>query len=278
MFKIKQKVITMTIREPVVAGQFYPGTKAGLEKTLASLIDKKEKQEKALGAMSPHAGYIYSGAVAGKVFSRLAPKELFIIIGPNHTGMGKAFSISTQDSWKTPLGSVEIDKEFADYLIESSKLFKADETAHAYEHSVEVELPFLQYTMRNFKILPLCIASININELKKAAQELVAAIKELKKDVTIIASSDMTHYESQETAKTKDMKAISAILNMDEDGLLEKVTSMNISMCVVAPVVMTLHATKSLGAKVAKLVDYKTSGDTTGDYFSVVGYGGVIIY
>lgn len=268
----------MITREPVVAGQFYPGTKAGLERTLLSLIDKKEKREKALGAMSPHAGYVYSGAVAGKVFSRLTPKELFIIIGPNHTGIGEAFSIFAEGLWKTPLGSVEIDKEFADYLINNSGLFKADETAHAYEHSIEVQLPFLQYTMRDFKILPLCIARIDVNELKKAAQELAAAIKELKKDVTIIASSDMTHYEPQEAAKTKDMKAISAILNMDEDELLNKVTNMNISMCGVAPVIMTLHATKALGAKTAKLIDYKTSGDTTRDYFSVVGYGGVIIY
>lgn len=266
-----------TIREPIVAGQFYPGVKASLEQTLLKLTDKKVKREKAIGAMSPHAGYVYSGAVAGKVFSTLAPKELFIIIGPNHTGMGKPFSVFTEGSWKTPLGSVEVDKEMAGYLIDNSELFKADEVAHAYEHSVEVQIPFLQFMMNDFKILPLCVASLNIDELKKAGEEIAKAVKELKRDVTIIASSDMTHYEPHKVAKEKDKQAISAILHMDEDELVKKVTDMDISMCGVAPVVMTLSASKIIGAKEAKLVDYKTSGDASGDYSSVVGYGGVII-
>lgn len=267
----------MITREPAVAGQFYPGTKLSLEKMLSSLIDKKEKKMKAFGAVSPHAGYIYSGIVAGKVFSRLMPKELFIIIGPNHTGVGETFSVFREGLWKTPLGSVEVDKEFADYILDNSKLFKSDEAAHTYEHSIEVQLPFLQYVMSNFKILPLCIASLDIDELKGAAKDLTQAIKELKRDVTIIASSDMTHYEPQKIARTKDMQAISAILNMNEDELFEKVNNMNISMCGVAPTIITLNATKAIGAKEAELADYKTSGDTTGDYSSVVGYGGVII-
>lgn len=267
----------MKTREPVVAGQFYPGTKINLEKTLSSLIDRKKKQEKVIGAISPHAGYVYSGAVAGGVFSRLMSKELFIIIGPNHTGMGETFSVSTQGLWKTPLGSVEVDREFADYLISKSNFFKADEAAHTYEHSIEVQLPFLQYIMSGFEILPLCIANTDINDLKKSAEELTKAIKELKRDVTIIASSDMTHYEPQKTAKTKDMQAISAILKMDEDELLDKVTNMNISMCGVAPVAITLNTAKAIGAKEAVLVDYQTSGNATGDYFSVVGYGGIIL-
>ena len=267
----------MKTREPVVAGQFYPGTKAGLEKMLSTLINKKEKKELVLGAMSPHAGYVYSGGVAGEVFSKLSPKKLFIIIGPNHTGMGESFSVFPQGQWRTPLGSVEVDEEFANYLINNSKLFKADEIAHTYEHSVEVQIPFLQYVMSDFKILPLCISSLNIDDLKKAGQELAKAIKELKRDVTIIASSDMTHYEPHEEAKTKDMQAIQTVLKMDEDELLKTVTKMNISMCGVAPVIIALSATKAIGAKEAEFIDYKTSGDTSGDYSSVVGYGGVII-
>lgn len=267
----------MIIREPAVAGQFYPGTKARLEKTLSTLINKNDKREKVLGAISPHAGYVYSGAVAGGVLSKLMPKELFIIIGPNHTGIGEAFSVFAEGQWKTPLGSIEVDEELARCLINNSEVFKRDEAAHTYEHSIEVQLPFLQYMMTGFKILPLCIASTNIDDLKNAAKELVGAIKKLKRDTTIIASSDMTHYEPHETAKTKDMQAISAILDMNEDALWKKVTSMNISMCGVAPVAITLNATKAIGAKEAKLVDYKTSGDTSGDYFSVVGYGGLII-
>jgi len=267
----------MNIREPVVAGQFYPGTKAGLEKALAKLIKRNDKRENVLCAMSPHAGYVYSGAVAGEVFSRLIPKKLFIIIGPNHTGMGKPFSVSPEGSWKTPLGTVEVDEELAECLVNNSGLFRGDETAHAYEHSIEVQLPFLQYIARDFKILPLCVASVRMADLKKAGQELAAVLKKLKNDVTIIASSDMTHYEPHEVAKSKDMQAISAILKLDEDELLEKVVKMDISMCGVAPVIIGLSASKSMGAKVAELVDYKTSGDTSGDYSSVVGYGGVII-
>ena len=264
-------------REPVVAGQFYPGTKEDLERTLSTLINKKGKREKVIGAMSPHAGYIYSGAVAGSVFSTFTPRKLFIIIGPNHTGKGVPFSVFAEGTWQTPLGAVEIDREFSKYLIDNSKLFKADQIAHEHEHSIEVQIPFLQYTMSDFNILPICVASLNINELKKAGEEIAKAVKDLERDATIIASSDMTHYESHDSAKEKDMQAISAILHMDEDELLEKVTSMNISMCGIAPVIMTLSASKTIGAKEAKLVDYKTSGDSSGDYSSVVGYGGVII-
>ena len=265
------------VREPVVAGQFYPGAKASLKGVLSSLVDKNKKREKVIGAMSPHAGYVYSGAVAGGVLSLLSPKELFIIIGPNHTGTGEPFSVFSEGSWKTPLGTVEVDKEFAGRLIGASLLFKADRLAHAHEHSIEVQIPFLQYIVDSFKILPLCVASLDMKELKKAGAEIASAIKESKRDVTIIASSDMTHYESHEAAKEKDMQAISAILRMNEDELLQKVGTLNISMCGVAPVIITLCASKAIGAKEAKLVDYKTSAEASGDYSSVVGYGGVIL-
>lgn len=267
----------MPLREPVVAGQFYPGTKTSLEKALSALIDKKAKKQNSIAAVSPHAGYVYSGAVAGKVFSMISPKDLFIIIGPNHTGAGNPFGVYAKGSWKTPLGTVDIDEEFAEALINGSALFRADEKAHAYEHSIEVQVPFLQYAMGGFKILPLCVASAEISELKEAAADLVRSIKALKRESTIIASSDMTHYEPHDTAKAKDMKAISAMLDMDEDRLWQTVHSINISMCGVSPVVMTLNAAKAIGAKKAELVDYKTSGDASGDYYSVVGYAGLII-
>ncbi len=266
-----------TTREAVVAGQFYPGSKSGLEKMLSNLTDTKKNRERVLGAMSPHAGYIYSGAVAGAVFSRIASKELFIIIGPNHTGTGEPFSIFTEGRWKTPLGAVEIDSEFATFLVNNSEFFKSDEVAHAYEHSIEVQIPFLQFLMKDFKIVPICLSSMDMDKLKKIASELARAIRETKREVVIIASSDMTHYEAHESAKKKDMQAISAILNMNEEKLFEKIQSMDITMCGVAPVIVALNTTKSLDAKKAELVDYKTSGDSSGDYSSVVGYGGVII-
>ena len=267
----------MNVRKPVVAGQFYPGTKKELERTLSGLIDKDQIKEKVLGAVSPHAGYVYSGGVAGEVFSHLKPEPLYVIIGPNHTGIGQPFSVFPRGKWGTPLGEAEVDEELAKYLVGGSSLFRPDETAHAYEHSIEVQLPFLQYIADDFKILPLCVAGTNMNDLKKAGSEIFAAISALKKDAVIIASSDMTHYESQRSAKTKDMRAISAITKMDEDDLLKTVVEMDISMCGVAPVVIAMVAAKAMGATKAELIGYKTSGEASGDYDSVVGYGGLII-
>jgi AmmeMemoRadiSam system protein B len=263
-------------REPVVAGQFYPGTRAGLEKALCALTESG-KAEAVIGAMAPHAGYVYSGGVAGKVFSRIKKRALFVIIGPNHTGAGEPFSVFSEGEWGTPLGSVSIDEEFTECLLGKSALFKRDRTAHDHEHSIEVHVPFLQYLMGGFKIAPVIIGSSDIAKLKKAGSEIADTVKALKKDAVIIASSDMTHYEPQTTAEKKDKEALSAVLGLDEDGLAEKVAAMDISMCGAAPVIITLAAAKCLGAKSAELVDYKTSGDVSGDYSSVVGYGGVII-
>lgn len=264
------------VREPVVAGQFYPGTKASLEKALSALIEKGKKED-VLGAMSPHAGYVYSGGVAGKVLSRIKERDIFIIIGPNHTGRGEPFSVFPNGQWRTPLGIVDIDEDFTDHLVGKSALFKQDQAAHAYEHSIEVQIPFLQYLIKDFKIAPIVVGSMNIKNLKEAGKEIGKAIKLLKKDAAIIASSDMTHYEPQGAAEKKDKEALSAILELDEEGLAKKVASMDISMCGVAPVIIMLSAVKYLGAAKAELVDYKTSGDISGDYSSVVGYGGVII-
>lgn len=266
----------MRIRKPVVSGQFYPGAKDGLAKMLSGLT-QDGKREEAIGAMSPHAGYVYSGGVAGKVMSRLKERDLFVIIGPNHTGRGEPFSVFSSGKWETPLGTVDIDAEFAGRLTEQSELFRPDETAHVLEHSIEVQIPFLQYLMKDFRIVPIVIGSMDIKKLKKAGVEIAGILKELKKTATIIASSDMTHYEPQAEAEKKDRSALSAILNMDEDGLADMVARMDISMCGVAPVIAMLSASKSLGARGAELIDYRTSGDSSGDYSSVVGYGGVII-
>ncbi|MBN1872554.1 MAG: AmmeMemoRadiSam system protein B [Candidatus Omnitrophica bacterium] len=267
----------MPTRTPVVAGQFYPSRKMSLEKELSNLTKKSQIREKVYGAIVPHAGYVYSGGVAGEVFSRLAPSELYVILGPNHTGRGKAFSVFSEGDWDTPLGSVEIDSDFAAYLISNSSLYKKDSSAHSLEHSIEVQLPFLQHLMKDFKILPICVGGADLEDLKRASSELAKALQDSKKNVTIIASTDMTHYEPHNVAKAKDMEALTAILKMDEDGLWKKVNEMNISMCGIAPVIMMLRAAKNLGAKSAELVDYKTSGDTSGDYSSVVGYAGVLI-
>lgn len=265
------------IRNPVVSGQFYPASPSQLKAMIEGFIDKKAVKEEVIGLVSPHAGYIYSGPVAGAVISRTKFKDTFIILGPNHTGRGKPLSIMTQGVWKTPLGEVEIDSELGRQILATSSYLQADHVAHQYEHSIEVQLPFLQYFKRDIKIVPILLAYTTGATYKKIGKEIAKAIKDLNKEAVIIASSDMTHYEPQESAQRKDNQAIDAILDLNEDELLKRVDELKISMCGCAPVVSLISATKELGATRAELVKYQTSGDTTGDYSSVVGYAGIII-
>ncbi len=265
------------IRNPVVAGQFYPESADQLKAMMAGLVDEKAAKEEVIGLVSPHAGYIYSGPVAGAVISRIKFKDTFVIIGPNHTGSGKPLSIMTQGVWKTPLGEVEIDSELGKQILAISSLLEEDYRAHQYEHSIEVQLPFLQYFKPDIKLVPIILAHGTAAVYKEIGLEIARAIKDLKREVIIIASSDMTHYEPQESAQRKDSQAIEAMLDLNEDELLRRVDDLNISMCGYAPVVSLISAAKELGAKGAELVRYQTSGDTTGDYSSVVGYAGIVI-
>jgi AmmeMemoRadiSam system protein B len=267
----------MVVRPPAVAGQFYSADKAALAKEVARLTDPAAKREECLGAVSPHAGYIYSGPVAGKTLSRVAFKDSFIVMGPNHTGIGKPFSIMSKGSFKTPLGEVKIDTELAEAILKGSRRMEEDASAHGYEHSVEVQLPFLQQAGGAITFVPIVIAEQAIGELKAAGRDLAAAIKGWGRRAVVISSSDMTHYESDRSAREKDKKAIDAILALDEDRLMKEIIERDISMCGFAPTIVMLSALKELGAKKAELVDYKTSGDASGDYTSVVGYAGIII-
>jgi len=265
------------IREPIAAGQFYPGSADGLKKMLESMVDDRAEKVNAIGLISPHAGYIYSGVVAGAVISRIKFSNTFVLLGPNHTGRGKDFSIMASGSWITPLGEVEIDAQLAKRIIASSSYLEEDMAAHQYEHSLEVQLPFLQYFKSDVRIVPVILGQARGGIYKKIGKELAGTIKESKQRVTILASSDMTHYEPQESARKKDNKAIEAILNLDEDELLRRVADFDISMCGYAPVVTLISAAKELGAKKAELVKYQTSGDASGDYRSVVGYVGILV-
>ncbi len=265
------------VRNPVVAGQFYPESASQLKAMLEQLVDEKAAKEEVIGLVSPHAGYIYSGPVAGRVISRIKFKDTFVIIGPNHTGRGEPLSIMTEGIWKTPLGEVEIDSELAEQILTASSHLAEDYRAHQYEHSIEVQIPFLQYFKSDIKLVPIVLAHTSGAIYKEIGREIARAIKDLNKEAVIIASSDMTHYEPQETAQRKDNQAIEAMLDLNEDELLRRVDKLNISMCGYAPVVSLISAAKQLGATGAELVRYQTSGDTTGDYTSVVGYAGIII-
>src|SRR4030042_4947498 len=221
----------MVIRSPVVAGQFYAGSASALERQIKGYIDEKAQKEEVIGLLSPHAGYMYSGPVAGATISRIVIRDTFVILGPNHTGRGKPFSIMTEGSWETPLGSVEIDSGLGKELLGRSRLLEEDTLAHAYEHSIEVQIPFLQYFKKDIKIIPIILAPAPGAPYKEIAKAISEAIKGLGREAVILASSDMTHYEPHDSAKAKDARAIEAILALDEDELLSRVRSLNITMC-----------------------------------------------
>jgi AmmeMemoRadiSam system protein B len=265
------------MRQAVVAGQFYPASASELRSMLKGLVDERAKKQDAIGLISPHAGYIYSGAVAGAVISRIKFKDTFIIMGPNHTGMGKPFSIMTEGSWQTPLGEVEVDAGLGKKILANSRYLEEDSLAHLHEHSIEVQLPFLQYFKPDFKLVPIVFAPADGTVYKEIGEAIAKAVKESGNKAVIIASSDMTHYEPQAQAEKKDTQAIEAVLALDEDRLLKRVGELDISMCGYAPAASLIVAAKELGAKGAELIKYQTSGDTTGDYSKVVGYAGIII-
>jgi len=264
------------IRQPAVANQFYPGREKDLKKEIAGRIKEDQERESVLALVSPHAGYMYSGNVAGTVYSRAEITDDVIIMGPNHHGIGDPFAVMENGEWKMPGGSININEKLADLLIEESKWLSADSRAHIEEHSLEVQLPFIQYVNPNAEFVPIVLGRADFKICEEIGMAMARAIKRYGKPVVIVSSTDMTHYESQESAKRKDKMAIDKILSLDPSGLLETVNRNNISMCGVIPTTITLVAAKELGATKATLVDYATSGDVSGDY-SVVGYAGFII-
>lgn len=273
---------TNEIRKPAVAGQFYPASEKEIKRLIERLIEKQSlpKNQEAIGCVLPHAGYVYSGQVAALTLASVNIKNKIIILGPNHTGYGTNFSIVSKGCWQTPMGEVKIAEELAKKILSSCKFLTEDSLAHQYEHSIEVELPILQYFKKDFEIVPIAILSNETSLLKELGVAIADSIKELglKNSAMIIASSDMTHYEPQSSAEKKDKIAIQSILDLDEDSLMRNIKELGITMCGYAPVIAMLAAAKHLGAKSANLVKYATSGDTTQDKTSVVGYAGITIY
>jgi len=267
------------IRRPVVAGQFYPQTEASLRKMLAGLVDPASEKQDAIGVIMPHAGYVYSGQVAGLTISKVELKKTVIILGTNHTGSGEKFSIMTGGSWATPLGEVKIDSEIAGSILKEGGLLKEDALAHLQEHSIEVEIPFLQYLNGDIKIVPIVISSLaGLSECQRLGEDIANGFKKIGRSGLFMASTDMTHYESAETAKEKDRLAINAVLELDEKKLFDIVKEKGLSMCGLPAACVLISVCKNLGAKKAGLVKYQTSGDISGDYASVVGYAGMIIW
>jgi len=265
------------IRNPAVANQFYPGEEKVLMENIKELILEGRPKKKALGIISPHAGYVYSGRVAGEVFSSIILPKNILLLGPNHTGLGAKAAIMTEGSWRTPLGLAQINSTIAKALLESSPIIEEDSKAHQREHSLEVQIPFIQYLMKDFSIIPLSLKHLTFEQCEEMGHAMANALKKLGEEILILASSDMTHYESQSSAKAKDEKALAEILNLSPKGLYDVVHSYDISMCGVIPTTVMLVITKDLGARRAELVRYSTSGDVNKDYSHVVGYAGVVV-
>ncbi|HOK79225.1 MAG TPA: AmmeMemoRadiSam system protein B [bacterium] len=266
------------IRKPSVSGYFYPGDKNKLVDNLKQYIVAEGEKISAIGAICPHAGYIYSGKTAGKVYGKIIPPETVIIVGPNHHGYGEPYAIDENDYWETPLGLVEIDNEIRKQLLAHSRYLQTDSTAHMAEHSIEVQVPFLQYIKPDVKIVPVVLSSYHdANPWYEIGYTIGLVLSECKTHIMVIASSDFTHYEPAEDAEKKDKLAIGAILQLDADNFLTTVSKNDISICGFVPIVTVITAAKVLGARKGILVDYSHSGQVSGDFQQVVGYAGIIL-
>ena len=265
------------IRQPAVAGQFYSGTEQALRQELQQLIPDNNLKQRAIGVISPHAGYIYSGSTAGKMLAGIAIPRTVIILGPNHHGIGSLAALSPEDSWQTPLGTVPIEKRLAGLIQKQVPAIQEDAAAHFREHSLEVQVPFLQYLRPDVTIVPICLAFGDYAGCEIVGNGIAAAIREFGEPVLILASSDMTHYESAASAKQKDSLALERALALDPQGLVKVCRGNRISMCGVIPAAVMLVAAKALGATSANLVDYTTSGEVSGNYNQVVAYAAVTV-
>lgn len=265
------------VRYPVVAGKFYPEDPYQLREQLNAFFKAEATPAPALMAMCPHAGYVYSGATAAKVLARTQIPNKIIVAGPNHTGRGARAALMSQGAWQTPLGQVELDSHLGQALKDASPLVQEDAQAHQMEHSLEVQIPLLQHLREKFLLTPLCLGGLSLSECLELGAALAKVIKAAGEPVLMVASTDMTHFESAQQAKIKDEQALERVLALDPQGLFNIVRGLNISMCGVLPTTVCLAAALELGATSAELVEYTNSGAVTGDNSDVVGYAGVVV-
>lgn len=265
------------VRHPAVAGRFYPRDRDTLLKDVQSYVSPQAAAAPALGCIAPHAGYVYSGAVAGAVFASVDPPQRYIVLCPNHTGKGRPLAIMSSGTWETPLGQAPIDSPLAEALKKRFPLLTEDADAHRSEHAAEVELPFLQARRPDFTFVPIALGTGQFDVLEKLGEAVADAVQAQGQRILIVASSDMNHYENDAITRVKDHKAIGRILALDARGLFEVVTKEHVSMCGFGPAIVMLTAARTLGATSAELIKYATSGDVSGDREMVVGYAGVVV-
>jgi AmmeMemoRadiSam system protein B len=276
------------VRKPLYAGTFYENSSENLKNQIKTCYTHthgpgkiptvQKGPRKIVGLVCPHAGYIYSGPIAAHSYNYLATDgkpDVFVILGPNHRGQGTGLSIMTEGVWQTPLGDVLVDEETADQILNFSEIIDIDDMAHTYEHSIEVQLPFLQYLYESpLKFVPISFLLQDLESSREVGQAIAKALD--GKNAVIIASTDMTHYEPHKIAEKKDKKALNAIEKLDEKTFYSIIESYHMTACGYGPVMALITAAKFLGAEKGNLLCYKTSGDITGDYSAVVGYASVV--
>ncbi len=265
------------IRPPAVAGRFYPSDPKDLTRQIEEFTSSATEKRRAIACVVPHAGYVYSGGVAGAVYSALEIPTRCILLGPRHFQQGQPMAILTEGSFQTPLGEARIDSAMAEELARACPLLREDTVAHAREHSLEVQLPFLQQIAPDFRFAPVVLATDRYDAMAELGRAVAHVVRAHREPVLVIASSDMNHYESDALTRAKDKKAIARILALDPRGLYDTVRGEGITMCGYAATVAMLVAARELGAKEATLVRYATSGDVNGELDEVVGYAGIIV-
>jgi len=264
------------VRAAAVAGSFYPGRPGELRRMIDRFVGSSKPDARALAVIVPHAGYVYSGSVAGAVFASVILPETFVILAPAHRMQRPVFAVMTEGFWETPLGTVPVDGRLAASIQRRCPAMTHDPEAHAQEHSLEVQIPFLQYFRKEISIVPIIVSSrASLEDLGSMGEAVAAAIRDDGRDVLVVASTDMSHYISASKAKLLDGRAIERILALDASGLVKTVFEHDISMCGVLPAAAAVKAAVSLGATRAELVRYANSGEVTGDDREVVGYAGL---
>ena len=266
------------MRLPAVAGQFYPADPLELTRLIRkfSAEDPASPKTRVRACLVPHAGYIYSGGVAGTVFARMILPKRILVLGVRHSPMGEDLAILSEGAWRTPLGDAPVDEQLAQRVKAACPGLREDGVAHSREHSLEVEIPFLQILDPGFSFVPVAVGTSRFEELQAVGMGLARVLRESKEDILVVTSSDMNHYEPDEGTRIKDAKAIERMEAVDARGLFDVCRKEKISMCGLGPAVVMLTAMKELGVARGELVRYTTSGDVNGDRTAVVGYAGMI--
>ncbi|HEY3171028.1 MAG TPA: AmmeMemoRadiSam system protein B [Thermoanaerobaculia bacterium] len=267
----------MGIRHPAVAGLFYDASRESLERHVESLLPADASARPAIGAIVPHAGYVYSGPVAGAVYARLRLPRTAVILCPNHTGRGAPAALDPSDAWRTPLGDVPLARQLAERLLALAPSLEEDSEAHRREHSLEVQLPFLKVLRPDVELVPVCLGQASLSLCREVGEALARLVREEDEPPLLLASSDMNHYESRRVGRAKDDIALGQVEALDPEGLFQTVLAKSISMCGFLPATALLFAARALGAGQARVVSRRDSGDETGDESSVVGYAGVVV-